>query len=159
MCCVQLVHILEEVQLSGEVKLVWKEAHNKSTMRSLYFSLPCFFLPTSWHTCTPHHVLNYQADTLSPWETLKAFFNRVSLITVFTVKFVFNTFPSVRVQTSRPLNLVVSHSPLNSNGSTLVTRQPLESTPERQKQAESLDQQSSQESANKDTGLCSHESI
>ncbi|XP_068738948.1 uncharacterized protein [Montipora capricornis] len=61
----------------------------------------------------------------------------------------------LKSKTSRPLNLVVSHShsPLG-NGSALVSRQPLEFTPERQKQAESRDQQDTPESVEKDeTGL------
>ena len=48
-CRVFLAHKLG-VQPAGEVKPVWKEAHNKSTMCSLYSSLPCCSLSTSWHT-------------------------------------------------------------------------------------------------------------
>ncbi|XP_074625772.1 uncharacterized protein LOC141883998 [Acropora palmata] len=64
----------------------------------------------------------------------------------------------LKSKTSRPLNLVVSHSPLNTCfGSTLVTTQPLESTPEKQKEAESLEQKSSPASAEKvDTGYIGH---
>lgn len=87
-----------------------------------------------------------------PWEPV---FNRVHLLTGLSVKFVCHQFSSLCFQTSRPLNLVVSHShsPLG-NGSALVSRQPLEFTPERQKQAESPDQQDTPESVEKDeTGL------
>ncbi|XP_074627781.1 uncharacterized protein LOC141885807 [Acropora palmata] len=64
----------------------------------------------------------------------------------------------LKSKTSRPLNLVVSHSPLNTcSGSTLVTTQPLESTPEKQKEAENLEQKSSPASAEKvDTGYIGH---
>ena len=68
----------------------------------------------------------------------------------FVCKVVCNQFSSLCFQTSRPVNLVVSHG----NGSALVSRQPLEFTPERQKQAESPDQQDTPESVEKDeTGL------
>jgi len=46
-CRVLLVHKLEEVLLAGELKLVQKEAHNKSTMCSHYSSLSCCSLSPS----------------------------------------------------------------------------------------------------------------
>lgn len=52
--------------LAREVKLVRKEAHNKSTMCSLHSSLPCCPLSTSWRTCTKCGIYdNYRLEFFS----------------------------------------------------------------------------------------------